>query len=117
MSETEEKRQQPRIPVNITTKVSTASGLTVTAQIVDLSVTGAAIRFEAPGEKGSRLKLDFQLNTPKKTFPVSLTAVVIHNHLKDNHYIIGTVFLEPDQETRNLLASYIEHVKEVRRLG
>ncbi len=98
-----ERRKHERIQVDRSVHIATASGMEVTARMIDISAGGAGILHSAPGDVDAVLQLSFTLHfVPGETYPMQMAARVRHNRLRSDGYVIGVEFMDatPEQVAR-----------------
>ncbi len=114
---TDDKRKEIRINIKRPIKITTCSGSSYKAKMINLSISGVAIEFDAPGDKGTKLKLEFKLPFGSTFEIINANGVIMHNHFRNNKYIIGVKFEEIEEELLSQIAKYIAQVKDVRNRG
>jgi hypothetical protein len=110
MSPILEKRRFPRILISsVTVEVYSFLGDAVpseTCSIIDISENGLRFATQKTYTDSQVLRLTFIL--PHVKTPIQANALVIHKYFQDEHFHIGTQFVNVDDQDLNLLRGFLK---------
>ncbi len=107
-SRPESRRRHERVAADRPVTVRAPSGIRVKARLVDISLGGVAIRFEAPADPGTRLELRFLLPVARNRLKeLEVRGVVRHRRVQRDGFVMGLEFEDADVTLQNTIRRYI----------
>lgn len=114
-----EKRECPRIVVDLPVTIWTAQDTGRVGKIIELSVKGAGIIYSVRPEINARLELCFNLPFEAFSPALRIKGKVIHNYEvlpragtpPDYRYVVGVEFLNLEGNERAVLSRFVEEHK------
>lgn len=114
-----EKREYPRIVVDLPVTIWTAQDTGRAGKIIELTVKGAGIIYSVRPEINAELELRFNLPFEAFSPALRIKGKVIHNYEilpkagipPDYRYVVGVEFLNPGDNERAVLGRFVEEHK------
>ncbi len=94
--------------------VTSDSGRVCHATMTSLSTTGIIIGYEAPGEKGTEVEVDFKLQLNDYQQHIINRGLVVYSHLKEDQYTIGISFKEISDKYVKAINRFIALINDIR---
>lgn len=102
-----EQRIQTRARLDRAIVIKLSSGETIHARMVNLSLSGLAICYPAPGEVGAELGLYFQLPDKDKPVTIHVKGIVRHSHIYHEDFITGIEFIQLKEEDSKHISNFL----------
>lgn len=102
-----EPRKYKRVKISRPTIVVLSSGSKVRAQLINISVGGAAFYYPAPADPGTQLKMCFQLPVKGELQEIVVKGVTCHSHLKQGGFVTGVEFDDLPEDIISKINAFI----------
>lgn len=110
-------RKHRRIAVDRLVRIRLGSGEELTARMINLSAGGLGIRYPEPARKGAVLTVCFRMNLNGFPDQFESRALVRHNHLTRDGYIVGAEFMDLSEEQSQAIRRFVDYLALRRLLG
>ncbi len=104
-----DRRQNLRTWINRPGRLRVGQGRESHAQLVDISIRGAALYSPAPLSPHTDVEVKFHLNMNPKTVWVTVQARVERTYPRGDSHLVRILFVEPPFETIQTILEFLQH--------